>query len=360
MPKRPGILKRWNRWYYRIYHAGAQREYGAFASQEDAYHARQQHLRELQKNQKPTADILLKDFVVLYLENHEKVHNRESTVIKAEGICRLHIVPALGRHKLRNITTSMLVEFQKDLVQHKTPSVSHNTMRILRRVLNTAVQWGFLPFSPLRASLPPAPKKEHPTLPVERIHGMINELDGRDKYVIALLALTGARRSEVFGLKWADFDWSRNTVGFIRQHTQGRVVELKTDRSRAVVPMGHDLSTLMREWKLQCGSFEWVFQGRGKKPLSGEWWASQVWPGIRDRFELPEGFRIHDFRHSYATNLLLAGVPLERVSRLLRHKSIKTTFDLYGHMVPAHFSEDVKVLDSGYREGYREGQELTH
>jgi len=358
MPKRPGVLKRRRLWYYRIYKNGREKEYGGFPTQEAAYRARLEHIRELQKDQKPTPDILLKDFAVLYLENHEKVHNRESTVLKAECICRLHILPGLGNHKLRNITTSMLVEFQKDLVQHKTPSVSHNTMRIMRRLLNTAVQWGFLPFSPLRAHLPPAPKKEHPTITMNKVYEIIDGLEGRDKYVIALLALTGARRSEAFGLKWVDFDWSMNTVAFVRQHTQGHVVELKTDRSRAVVPMEQELSTLMREWKLQCGSFEWVFQGRGKKPLSGEWWASQVWPGIRDRFNLPEGFRIHDFRHSFATNLLLAGVSIERVSRLLRHKSIRTTFDLYGHLVPAHFSEEVKVLGRGYRERYRERNDL--
>ena len=46
----------------------------------------------------------------------------------------------------------------------------------------------------------------------------------------------------------------------------------------------------------------------------------------------PPPVRFHDLRHSAATNLLRAGVPLQHAQRLLRHASIKTTVDLYGHL----------------------------
>jgi integrase/recombinase XerD len=46
------------------------------------------------------------------------------------------------------------------------------------------------------------------------------------------------------------------------------------------------------------------------------------------------GFHSHMLRDTYAVEMLLAGVPLEDVSRLLTHTSIKTTEDYYGHWVP--------------------------
>jgi len=43
-------------------------------------------------------------------------------------------------------------------------------------------------------------------------------------------------------------------------------------------------------------------------------------------------FDPHWLRHSYATRLLRAGVPVEVVSRLLGHASVATTTDVYGHL----------------------------
>jgi hypothetical protein len=45
-------------------------------------------------------------------------------------------------------------------------------------------------------------------------------------------------------------------------------------------------------------------------------------------------FTIHQLRHTYATVLIKAGVPLPYISKQLGHSSIKITVDTYGHLVP--------------------------
>jgi integrase len=45
-------------------------------------------------------------------------------------------------------------------------------------------------------------------------------------------------------------------------------------------------------------------------------------------------FTIHQLRHTYATLLIKAGVPLPYISKQLGHSSIKITVDTYGHLVP--------------------------
>jgi integrase len=49
---------------------------------------------------------------------------------------------------------------------------------------------------------------------------------------------------------------------------------------------------------------------------------------------LPAGFRFHDLRHFYASLLIHKGADLKVVQARLRHRSAKTTLDVYGHLWP--------------------------
>jgi integrase len=340
-----GVFKHRNKWYYRLQVNKKRVIQGGFDTATEASLARSERKSRLSKNPIEKGKIALRDFIIKYLTEHEKTHNRLSTFIKAESISRLHIVPELGHRKLQDLKTEDLIRFQNMLVRYKTPSVTHNTMRIMRRILNKAVEWGYIPYSPLKSSIPPPPKKEHPTLSIEQIHKLLNILHGRNKYVVALLSLGGLRRSEAFGLKWSDIDFRNKTLSVRRQHTQGRIEPVKTDESRATIPMCDDLVEFLRVWRLSCGSFVWIFPGKSNKPLSGEWWGSTQWPKIKKLYQFPSGFRIHDFRHSFATVLLELGIPIEKVQLLLRHKALKTTAELYRHVVPSSLKKEVSLLN---------------
>ncbi|WP_082569196.1 tyrosine-type recombinase/integrase [Microbacterium sp. Root180] len=49
---------------------------------------------------------------------------------------------------------------------------------------------------------------------------------------------------------------------------------------------------------------------------------------------LPEGFRVHDLRHYFASLLIASGLDVKTVQTRLRHSSAKTTLDTYGHIWP--------------------------
>jgi integrase len=65
-----------------------------------------------------------------------------------------------------------------------------------------------------------------------------------------------------------------------------------------------------------------------------------LWP-----VAVPVAFRFHDLRHTCGTNLLKAGVPVQHVQRILRHASIKTTVDTYGHLLTEDLRSAVEKLD---------------
>ena len=57
------------------------------------------------------------------------------------------------------------------------------------------------------------------------------------------------------------------------------------------------------------------------------------------------GVRFHDLRHTHATLLLTAGVPVHVVSARLGHASIQKTVDTYGHVIPASDVEAGRVIE---------------
>ena len=77
---------------------------------------------------------------------------------------------------------------------------------------------------------------------------------------------------------------------------------------------------------------------RGKK-ISGDWLAKMV-KKYFIRAGLNETYTLHTLRHTFACNLLLKEVPIYTVSKLLNHKSVKTTEDFYSHVTSEYMKTD--------------------
>ena len=152
-------------------------------------------------------------------------------------------------------------------------------------------------------------------------------------FVATLLGLrAGLRRSEMLGLQRRDLGLKARYLHVRRRVTAGGDIgPPKSARSRRTVPMAKDLTSAIRA---QLGKSEWVF-------------ASLRGGGVQDARRLGDRFQrmaqgaevsskkqpMHALRHSFASNLLTAGVPIFRVSRWLGHSSINVTTDIYGHLL---------------------------
>lgn len=153
---------------------------------------------------------------------------------------------------------------------------------------------------------------------------------------IRLAINTGCRKSELLELTWDRVDWQ---VGCIR--LEG--INTKSGKRR-VVP----LSEIGRSALESCAKFNaencpqssWVFSHRNGERLQS------VRKGFNSACQRAgiEDFRIHDLRHTCASWLVSAGVPLFEVKELLGHGSIEMT-ERYAHLAPDNLNRVTKVLD---------------
>ncbi|CAM5326921.1 tyrosine-type recombinase/integrase [Leifsonia shinshuensis] len=108
---------------------------------------------------------------------------------------------------------------------------------------------------------------------------------------------------------------------------------LKTDMSKTPTPIPHEVALELNRNPAQWGGSTIVVgaYGRAVAPYTIE----EAFRAARVTVEgLPEGFRIHDLRHYYASLLIAAGLDIKTVQARLRHASAKTTVDTYGHLGP--------------------------
>jgi integrase/recombinase XerD len=155
----------------------------------------------------------------------------------------------------------------------------------------------------------------------------------RDRFLLTLLRGTGLRIGEALGLRHDDIDALRRVI-IVRQRLNLNRARAKT-YSREV-PADASVIRLYSDYlheeygALDC---DYVFVNLWAEPVGRPMSYASVDRLVR-RLRRRTGieFTPHQFRHSYATDLLRRGVAVEVVQHLLGHASISTTVDTYSHL----------------------------
>jgi integrase len=148
--------------------------------------------------------------------------------------------------------------------------------------------------------------------------------------VTDFVALTGARRSEVCRLRAADVDVENRTLTITEKKRRHGHTTYRT------LPVHDDLLPVLRR-RLASGkpivftaSIDTLAQGLAKA-VAGT------------RFDL-KGFGFHALRHSAASRLLAANVPVTAVADVLGHADARTTLGIYAHAFDADSRRAVALL----------------
>jgi integrase len=173
----------------------------------------------------------------------------------------------------------------------------------------------------------------------DEIQALIATLAEPCRAAVIVALGTGLRCSELFALKWLDFDWQQLTVLVRRAIVDGVVGDVKTKYSQSGLPLVPALAEILFNWK-RASQFaqegDWVFaspQKAGELPLrSSSMLATQIKPAAKTA-ELGGDVGWHTFRHTYSSMLRQLGVDVKVQQELLRHADIRTTLNVYTQAV---------------------------
>lgn len=182
-----------------------------------------------------------------------------------------------------------------------------------------ARKWKSLPEKePKRRTLTPAEQKK-----------LLKECrkDGLELETYVSLALdTGARANEISHLLWSEVDLKASRVTIKCTDT----FQTKTRKNRTV-PIQPPTAELLKRWHVKRGvGARYVFTEEDAGPREHYKEIAGRFNDATDRAKL-KGVTLHSLRHTFATDALGAGVPLQIVSEILGHRDITTTARIYSH-----------------------------
>lgn len=146
------------------------------------------------------------------------------------------------------------------------------------------------------------------------------------------LLLTGTRRAEVSGMRWDELDLERRVWTLSGNRT-------KNGKTRRVVLSGAVVELI--EAQPSRGVAPYVFPGRDgpDKPIVN---LSKAFARMLAAADVPKA-RVHDLRHSHASHLVAAGVPLTIVKEQLGHGSMQVT-SRYAHVADKSRAEASETM----------------
>jgi integrase len=265
------------------------------------------------------------DLAERYMAEHARPHKKASSILNDELAWRNHILPALGRRKVADITREDIVRLHRSKAE--TPYGANRVLALLSNAFGIAEMWGWRPehSNPCRHVKRFREKKRQRFLSGEELNRLAASLADVEHErtelpaaiaAIRLLLFTGCRMGEILQLRWSEVDFDRRCLFLADSKTGSKVVHLNSPA----------LEVLAGIERIEGNPY--VIRGK----IAGTHLVNLQlpWGRIRRRAGL-EDLRIHDLRHSFASVAAGVGLSLPMIGRLLGHTRADTTLR-YAHL----------------------------
>ena len=260
---------------------------------------------------------LFRDFVAGRWKADRFERCKPSTQRGARTALRCHLLPAFGNRRLDRITRSTALRWF-EAASRTAPGMANHALDLLRQILNHAIACGHIGTNPVRGIRRNPGRKMTRFLSREEIARLHRVLDryaagsasqAQQADIIRLLLLTGCRKNEIVHLR--------------REEVRDGRLELKDSKTgpRAVLLNARAQEILKR--RMAQGAGPWVFPSF-RDPSRFRSSGLNLWNPIRREAGI-EDVRLHDLRHTVASQAAMNGVPLPVVARMLGHADIRTT-----------------------------------
>ena len=315
--------------------------------------------------------LTVKQLCEWWLKNRVKPHREYD---ERKRLQRYVLKTPLGDVPAAKLTAAQVEEVMRQMEKDELSPSTINGLRgalhtVFARARKTGVYAGQNPIADVESWK--VPKKIHDTLKADEVPLVMPHVPAEWQGIFATALYTGLRKGEIFGLRKRDVDLDAGLLVVARSYDQATTKGGHAD----VIPIAKPLHPYLRA-AIEKSACELVFpdsKGRMRKKeadpqkilrramaraglvegydfvcrrcksrgLKKHSWRyadcverrcptcnMRLWPRA-----IPRKMKFHGLRHTTATLLLRAGVPIQHVQRILRHTDIKLTVDTYGHLV---------------------------
>lgn len=287
-----------------------------------------------------------------------KIHTnevRESSLIRDEGIFRLHILPTLKDKKIDSITTIECQQLLENWIKGNYTKF-RNYLGLVRRVFEYGQRMGLCSINPvLNVYIPKLPttsvKKSRDSknnfFELDQLRSFLKAVESEKKdYLISffqILAFSGMRKGECLALTWQDINFSERTINVSKTIAEGKkgltINPPKNGKSR-VVSVNEETMKILEDWKTK--QKDWLkVRNLEVKPDDDQ----LLFPNQKNKLMRPQGttewinsitnkFNLkhvtcHGLRHTFATLGNESGLSIKEIQVQLGHSSMRTTIDTY-------------------------------
>lgn len=294
---------------------------------------------------------------------------KPSSFERYEGIYRNYIKDTkIGKKKLSDLRAADLQIYYNKLIEDgKAPDTIKVINKNLKTCLNEALKQSYVAKNYCNLiTLPKIEKKDEIIVfSVKEQKTLINFLKGHKLQMLLEMALgTGMRQGELLALKWSDIDLENKTVSVNKSikivaiiskdgNRECKTVEQtpKTKNSIRTIPMPSKIVEKLKQYRedqekerlenkdlYQNNNI--VFASNLGAYIDSRY-LNRQYANILKKTNIPYK-KFHFLRHTYCTRLFEAGIPIKTVQVLMGHGDIKTTMNIYTHVMP---DEKVKAID---------------
>ncbi len=289
--------------------------------------------------------VTVAEYLQTWLESKEN-ELAPSTYRKYEAMAHKRLIPALGSVKVAKLRAAHVEGYKARAIAEglKSSTISHH-MAVLSAALNRAVSWEIAAKN--AASGVKRPKErghKMRALTEPQAAALVEATKGTRREAFYRLAVTvGPRHGEIKALKWKDVDWDARLLTVERSVSTTNGAEWgvpKNGEARTIRLPEKAMASLKRHRKAQleerAAARRWrdpelVFPNTVGNVLSHTAVHKDLKRDLTNA-GLPD-VRFHDLRHTAATLMLRAGVPVHVASRILGHKDPAMTLRRYAHVL---------------------------